>query len=61
MATYIVIGDDTLETNTDEQIAEARKALAAAGLQYADEFAGLPDGLGDSYRNGNKLFAAAER
>ena len=58
MTTYIVIGDDALETNTDEQIAEARKALAAAGLQSADEFVGVPDGTGDSYRNGAKLFAA---
>jgi hypothetical protein len=56
--TYIVIGDETHKTNTDEEVAEARKALADAGLEKADEFAGEPDGLGDSYRNGNIVWAA---
>lgn len=58
MATYIVIGEETYETNTDEEIAAARKALADAGLESAPEYAGVPDGQGDNYKNGNVLRAA---
>lgn len=58
MATYIMIGDAAYETNTDEQVALAREALQEAGLAEAAEYAGAPDGAGDSYLNGNKLFAA---
>lgn len=58
MATFIMIGDEAFETNTDEQVAAAREALREAGLTEAPEFAGEPDGAGDSHKNGNKLFAA---
>jgi hypothetical protein len=71
MSTYIVIDSactdaagvpseshvEVYETNTDEEIAAARAALREAGLEYAEEYAGVPDGLGDAYANGNKLFA----
>lgn len=56
MATYIVIEDQAYETNTDDQVLAAREALREAGLEVAVEYCGLPDGLGDSYANGNKLF-----
>lgn len=62
MTTYIAIrrdgGDcDTYLTDTDEQIAEAREALIDAGLDSAPIYVGEPDGLGDSYRNGQVLHA----
>lgn len=57
MTTYIVIDEQTFKTNTEEEIAVARAALRDAELDSADEFVGEPDGLGDSYKNGNKLFA----
>lgn len=61
MTTYIVIDEQAYETNTDEEITEAREALREAGLEVAVEYCGLPDGLGDSYANGNKLFAFTGR
>lgn len=57
--TYIMIEDKPYQTNTDEQVFAARAALRQAGIECTDEYAGLPDGQGDSYPNGNKLFAAA--
>jgi hypothetical protein len=57
MTTYIVISEETYLTDTDEEIAAARQALRDAGLAEAEVFAGEPDGSGDSYRNGAKLFA----
>lgn len=57
MATYISIGEATYPTDTDEQIAEAKEALREAGLTEAPVYAGEPDGLGDSYANGQVLFA----
>lgn len=61
MATYIVINDQAYETNTDEQVTVAREALRESGLEVAVEYSGLPDGLGDSYANGNRLFAFTGR
>lgn len=65
MATYITIDINsdcdpvTYLTDTDEEIAVARRALRDAGLAYEDIYVGDPDGEGDSHRNGNVLFAAA--
>ena len=44
-------------TDSDEEIAAAREALRDAGLAYEHVWAG---GIGDpdSYKTGNKLFAA---
>lgn len=64
--TYICIardgsGDvDTYPTNTAEEIAVAEEALRAAGLESAPVYAGEPDGEGDSYKNGDVLFARME-
>jgi hypothetical protein len=55
--TYIMIEDRSYQTNTDEQVLIARSALRQAAIEYTDEYAGLPDGQGDSYPNGNKVFA----
>lgn len=57
MSTYIVIEDNTYPTNTLEEIEEAQAALREAGLAEAPVYAGEPDGLGDSYRNGQVLTA----
>ena len=57
MATYIMVDGEAYETNTDAQVQAARAALAEAGLVWAHEYAGVPDGQGDSYQNGNMLFA----
>ena len=57
MTTYIMIGDDAYVTDTDEQIEEARAAMRDAGLDSVAVYAGDPDGLDDSYKNGCVLFA----
>lgn len=56
---YIMIGDEAFATDTDEQISAARVALRAAGLEKADDWAGVPDGAGDNYRTGHVLYAAS--
>ncbi len=55
---YIMINDEAFTLNTDKEIAEARQALADAGLEDTAIWAGEPDGLGDSYATGNRLRAA---
>lgn len=55
---YVVIEDEAHPIDTAEQEASARAELAARGIESADVYAGEPDGLGDSYRTGSKLFAA---
>lgn len=65
MATYIVIdqgegGDFAFYyTDTEEQIDEARAALAAWGLDSAPVWAGDPD-CPDSYKNGQVVFQQDE-
>jgi hypothetical protein len=54
---YIMIHDQAFHVDTDEQVEEARAALCDACEEEAGIFEGEPDGLGDSYRNGRKLFA----
>ena len=56
MTTFICINDETYLTDTDKQIAAARKALMVAGLESAPVWAGHPD-CPDSYRNGDVLWA----
>jgi hypothetical protein len=55
--TYIVIEENVYLTNTAEEIAEAQAALRDAGLASAPVYVGEPDGLGESYRNGQVLWA----
>lgn len=59
MTTYICVDEETYYTNTSEEIAAAMRALRDAGIAEAPVFAGEPDGLGDSYRNGSTLSATA--
>ena len=59
MTTYITIDGETFPTNTTEEIAEASRALFAAGLATAPVYAGEPDGEGDSHRNGQTVYADA--
>jgi hypothetical protein len=63
MTTHIVIArdehdNDAYTLDTDAEVLAARIALRAAGLESAPIYAGEPDGEGDSYLNGNTLFAA---
>jgi hypothetical protein len=55
--TYIVIGEETYPVDTTEQIALAQASMQAADLEEADVYVGEPDGLGDSYKTGRKIFA----
>lgn len=62
--TYVTIEQDGTDPavytlSTPEEIESARVALRDAGVESAVIYAGEPDGLGDSYRNGQTLFAAA--
>lgn len=61
MSTYICVERNgeaaTYRTDTDQERERARQALRDAGLQEADIYVGEPDGLGDSYRSGAKLFS----
>ena len=54
---YVIINDTEYTIDTAEQIEVAQAALREAGQPEADVYAGEPDGLGDSYANGQKLFA----
>lgn len=59
--TFILIAqeqtdDAVYSTNTDAEVATACEALRDAGLEYGYEWVG--EGV-DSYKTGNKLFAAA--
>lgn len=55
--TFIIIDEQVFATDTTEEIAEAKAALRDAGLTSAPVYVGEADGLGDSYRNGQVLFA----
>jgi hypothetical protein len=61
---YIIVGDNyplndgtIYKVTTAEEIAIAQAALLEVGEPWACVWAGEPDGLGDSYRNGQILFA----
>jgi len=58
--TYITIGETTYCLTSDSARAEARAALRDAGIESAPVYVGEPDGSGDSYKNGEILFAANE-
>ena len=60
MATFIIIDDVNdscaiYDTNTEAEIAKARAMLKLWGVDCADEYVGDHE---ESYKNGNKLFAA---
>jgi hypothetical protein len=48
---------ETYSVDTDGQVKEAQQALRDHGLDSAPVFVGEPDGSGDSYPDGNVLFA----
>lgn len=58
---YIMINDEVFVVDTDEQVEEAKLVLLSEGIDSADVHVGEPDGLGDSYKNGSKVFAAVNR
>lgn len=57
MTTYITINGTAYPTDTTEEIAEAKQALRDAELDSAPVYVGEPDGEGDSYKNGQVLYA----
>ena len=52
-----VVGCNTYAVDTVEEVAEAQAAMREAGLASAPVYVGEPDGLGDSYPNGQVVFA----
>jgi hypothetical protein len=57
MAQYVVIGEDSYRIDTEAQVEEALAAMHAAEIESLPVYAGEPDGLGESYRNGRVLLA----
>jgi hypothetical protein len=57
MVAYVVVGGLDYAVDTAEEIAVAKAALREVGIESAPVFVGEPDGLGDSYRNGQVLWA----
>ena len=54
---FVVIENEIFAIDTDEDIEAAQEALRDSELTETDVFSGEPDGLGDSYRTDQKLFA----
>jgi hypothetical protein len=61
MTTYVLINDIGYRTDTEAEIATVKRALREEGVPSAKVFAGADDGSGDSYENGQILFAEEVR